>query len=312
VVFEAVRELRPLGVGVNLQPNAVRELDDLGIGAEALDRVGLPAREWALVGLNGNDIYTEPRGLEAGYRWPQYAVHRGQFHVLLAETFRRRAGEGALRLGHRVTGYENNRDGTVTALVERSDGTAVNETGTLLVGADGIHSAVRAQMHPDQPPIHWGGAVMWRGTTRARPIRTGSSFASDSLAMALAVAMESRRETLERSDAIRHLGLWPERGAIGDAAWRDERTGQLVTRDLSIAPDVIRETANQLLQECGTTIRRLVAGLSMPDWPEGARRAISFTLAAYAMPTSGAGARVDSLLERYRQTDGFTFDNDGD
>jgi hypothetical protein len=135
---------------------------------------------------------------------------------------------------------------------------------------------------------------------------------SDSLAMALAVAMESRRETLERSDAIRHLGLWPERGAIGDAAWRDERTGQLVTRDLSIAPDVIRETANQLLQECGTTIRRLVAGLSMPDWPEGARRAISFTLAAYAMPTSGAGARVDSLLERYRQTDGFTFDNDGD
>jgi 2-polyprenyl-6-methoxyphenol hydroxylase-like FAD-dependent oxidoreductase len=176
VVFETVRELRPLGVGVNLQPNAVRELDDLGIGAEALDRVGLPAREWALVGLNGNDIYTEPRGLEASYRWPQYAVHRGQFHVLLAETFRRRAGDGALRLGHRVTGYENNRDGTVKALVERADGTTLRETGTLLIGADGIHSAVRAQMHPDQPPIHWGGAVMWRGTTRARPIRTGSSF----------------------------------------------------------------------------------------------------------------------------------------
>src|SRR5690606_15496481 len=70
-VHEAVRELRPLGVGVNLQPNAVRELGDLGIGTEALDRVGLPAREWALVGLNGNDIYAEPRGLAAGYRWPQ-------------------------------------------------------------------------------------------------------------------------------------------------------------------------------------------------------------------------------------------------
>lgn len=133
---------------------------------------------------------------------------------------------------------------------------------------------------------------------------------SESLAMALAAAMESRRETMERVDVIRHLGLWPERGAIGDAAWRDAQTGQLVTRDLSISPDVIRETANQLLEECGTTIRRLVAGLSMPDWPEGARRAISFTLTGYAIPLAGAGARVDSLLEHYRQTDGF--DTDGD
>jgi 5-methylphenazine-1-carboxylate 1-monooxygenase len=67
VVFEAVREMRPLGVGINLQPNAVRELYDLGIAAADLDRVGLPAKEWALVGLNGNDIYSEPRGLLAGY-----------------------------------------------------------------------------------------------------------------------------------------------------------------------------------------------------------------------------------------------------
>ena len=76
--------------------------------------------------------------------------------------------------------------------------------------------------------------------------------------------------------------------------------------------DVIRETANQLLNECGATIRRLVAGLSMPDWPEGSRRAISFTLTSHVIPLAGAGARVDALLEHYRQTDGFTFDNDGD
>lgn len=175
VVFEGVRELRPLGVGINLQPNAVRELYDLGIGAEALDGVGVPAKEWALVGLNGNDIYSEERGTLAGYNWPQYAVHRGQFHMLLADTFTARAGADALRLGARVTGYRNNDDGTVTAFVETEDGTR-EETGTLLIGADGIHSAIRAQMHPDQPPINWGGAIMWRGTTLAEPIRTGSSF----------------------------------------------------------------------------------------------------------------------------------------
>jgi 2-polyprenyl-6-methoxyphenol hydroxylase-like FAD-dependent oxidoreductase len=175
-VFEAAREMRPLGVGVNLQPNAVRELDEMGIGTAELDTVGLPAREWALVGLNGNDIYSEPRGLLAGYRWPQYAVHRGLFHMLLLDTLRARAGAGTVRPGARVTGYENDADGTVTAIVEHADGTTFRETGTILIGADGIHSAVRAQMHPAQPPIHWGGAIMWRGTTRAKPIRTGSSF----------------------------------------------------------------------------------------------------------------------------------------
>jgi len=176
VVFESVNELRPLGVGINLQPNAVRELYDLGIGADELDRVGLPAKEWALVGLNGNDIYAEPRGLLAGYNWPQYAVHRGLFHVLLYDEVRDRIGRAAVRLGQKVTGYENNADGTVTAIVEHADGTVSRETGTLLLGADGIHSAIRAQMHPDQPPIHWGGAIMWRGTTQAKPIRSGSSF----------------------------------------------------------------------------------------------------------------------------------------
>lgn len=175
-VFEAVRELAPLGVGINIQPNAVRELYDLGIGPDALDSVGLPAREWALVGLNGNDVYSEPRGLEAGYKWPQYAVHRGRLHMLLHRVLVERAGAGVVKLGHKVTGYERNTDGSVTALIQRIDGTQLREQGTILIAADGIHSAIRASMHPDQPPIHWGGAIMWRGTTLGKPIRTGASF----------------------------------------------------------------------------------------------------------------------------------------
>ncbi len=175
-VLEAVREMRPLGVGINLQPNAVRELYDLGISAADLDRVGVPAKEWALVGLNGNDIYAEPRGLLAGYKWPQYAVHRGRFHMLLHDTFIARAGSSALSLGKRVVGYERKASGGVIALIEDASGKRSEMHGALLIGADGIHSAVRAQMHPGQPPIHWGGAVMWRGTSWAKPIRTGSSF----------------------------------------------------------------------------------------------------------------------------------------
>lgn len=176
VVFEAVREMRPLGVGINLQPNAVRELYDLGITAADLDGIGLPAKEWALVGLNGNDIYSEPRGLLAGYDWPQYAVHRGRLQMLLHDKVQERIGSGAVRLGRRVAGYRNEPDGGVTAILQDADGATREEVGALLIGADGVHSAVRAQMHPRQPPIHWGGAIMWRGTSPGVPIRSGASF----------------------------------------------------------------------------------------------------------------------------------------
>jgi 2-polyprenyl-6-methoxyphenol hydroxylase-like FAD-dependent oxidoreductase len=175
VVFEAVPELQPLGVGINLQPNAVRELMDLGFDTGQLDAIGIQAREWALVGRNGNDVYSEPRGLLAGYRWPQYSVHRGQLQMMLYRAVLQRLGPQAVRLGQRVVGYRQDADGAL-ALVEDRQGQRHEVQGSLLVAADGLHSAVRAQMHPEQPPIQWGGAIMWRGTTPGVPIRSGASF----------------------------------------------------------------------------------------------------------------------------------------
>jgi 5-methylphenazine-1-carboxylate 1-monooxygenase len=175
VVFDAVPEIKPLGVGINLQPNAVRELMDLGLTDADLSTIGLQAREWALVGRNGNDVYAEPRGLLAGYRWPQYAVHRGALQMLLLRTVQQRLGPGAVRLGQRVTGYRTTPTGVVAQLQDRQ-GQTFEAQGRLLVAADGLHSAVRAQMHPQQPPIQWGGAIMWRGTTPGVPGRTGASF----------------------------------------------------------------------------------------------------------------------------------------
>ncbi len=174
-VFEAVPELQPLGVGINLQPNAVRELYDLGLGADLLDAIGIQAKEWALVGRNGNDVYAEPRGLLAGYKWPQYAVYRGKLQMLLLDEVKRRLGPDAVQLGNRVAGYRNEAQG-VTAILETGNGAQREVQGRLLIAADGLHSAVRAQMHPTQPPIQWGGAIMWRGTTPGVASRTGSSF----------------------------------------------------------------------------------------------------------------------------------------
>jgi 2-polyprenyl-6-methoxyphenol hydroxylase-like FAD-dependent oxidoreductase len=176
LVLETSHTMRPLGVGINIQPNAVRELFELGLTSEVLGTIGVPAKEWALVGLNGREVYSEKRGLNAGYNWPQFAAHRGELLMLLYRTLIERAGAESVMLDARVDKYLKRPSGEVDVSVRGSDGSRFQISGRLLIGADGIHSAVRAQMHPDQPPIHWGGAIMWRGTVRAKPLRTESSF----------------------------------------------------------------------------------------------------------------------------------------
>jgi 2-polyprenyl-6-methoxyphenol hydroxylase-like FAD-dependent oxidoreductase len=177
LVFESVAALKPLGVGINVQPNAVRELYELGFGPQALDAIGVQTREWALVGLNGNDVYSEPRGIAAGYNWPQYSLHRGKLQMLLYNAALERLAPNTIHTGLKVIGYRNHPDGRgVTAVLEARNGTRSEVSGSLLIAADGLHSAVRQQMHPAQPPIQWGGAIMWRGVTPGKPIRTGASF----------------------------------------------------------------------------------------------------------------------------------------
>lgn len=132
------------------------------------------------------------------------------------------------------------------------------------------------------------------------------------LALALAAAFEGQRVGGEPAGAIRHLGVWAERGAVGDAAWRDQVSGQLMTQDLEIPHDILLDTARRLLAECGNAIGQMVAGLSMPDWPEGVRRAINFSLGFQGLAPAGAqaGFAGDSLLDSLREADGY--DTEGD
>ena len=129
LVLESVRHLKPLGVGINLQPNAVRELYELGIGPEQLDAIGLQTKEWVLVGLNGKEVYAEPRGVRVGYKWPQYSVHRGGLQMLLYEAVLDRLGASAVRTGMTVTGYCNDASG-VRAMVETRDGERLEIEGS--------------------------------------------------------------------------------------------------------------------------------------------------------------------------------------
>jgi 2-polyprenyl-6-methoxyphenol hydroxylase-like FAD-dependent oxidoreductase len=157
-VLEAAPEVRELGVGINLLPNAVRELADLDL-LPALDKIGIRTRELRYANGLGQIIWAEPRGLHAGHEVPQISIHRGRLHGLLWRAAAERLGIGlGLRTACRVTGFSQDAGG-VTAQLE--NGATVR--GDALVGVDGIHSALRTLMHPDDGGVRWQGIEMWRG-----------------------------------------------------------------------------------------------------------------------------------------------------
>ena len=146
-VYEAVRDPSPLGVGINLQPTAVRELTELGLG-DVLSVSGIATQRLNLCNKFGQLIHGEPRGTAAGYRWPQVSIHRGQLQVLLIRAVRDRIGAENFRNGLRFTGFEQHGDKVVVRFIDRDSRSELTDEADILVGADGIHSAVRHQLYP--------------------------------------------------------------------------------------------------------------------------------------------------------------------
>jgi 2-polyprenyl-6-methoxyphenol hydroxylase-like FAD-dependent oxidoreductase len=174
-VFEQAASIQPLGVGINVQPHAVRELFELGLEPE-LETIGVRTRELAYFAKTGKPIWSEPRGMFAGYNWPQYSVHRGQLQMMLFDAVRERLGDDAVELGMRLTAFEDHAGGVIASFVDAA-GHTVEERGDLLIGSDGIHSAVRRQMHPHEGAPRWGGSILWRGTAWADPFLSGTTMA---------------------------------------------------------------------------------------------------------------------------------------
>lgn len=174
-IYEQVATVRPLGVGINVQPHAVRELFEMGLGDE-LDKIGVRTKEVAYFSKKGGLIWREARGLGAGYRWPQFSVHRGQLQMMLYDAVRERLGADCVVNGVSVTGFTQCEHG-VDVHLRDTEGRQSTATATLLVAADGIHSAIRSQMVPNEGAPKWGGAVLWRGTSMAAPSLSGATMA---------------------------------------------------------------------------------------------------------------------------------------
>ncbi|MEV4257117.1 flavin-dependent oxidoreductase, partial [Spirillospora sp. NPDC049652] len=155
----------------NLMPHAVRELTELGLG-DALAKVGLPAERLVHFDRHGNRVWGEGRGQALGYRWPQYFVHRGELQMLLLDAVLDRLGPDAVRLGTAVTGFTDTGTSVEVELRDRP-----SETADVLVGADGINSAVRRVLFPDEGAPLWNGVLLWRGVTEAEPFLDGRTMA---------------------------------------------------------------------------------------------------------------------------------------
>jgi 2-polyprenyl-6-methoxyphenol hydroxylase-like FAD-dependent oxidoreductase len=173
-VVEAAPAFGPLGVGINILPHAARELDRLGL-EERLSARGITTREQIFFNRFGQLIYAEPAGRYAGYADPQYSIHRADLHEVLLEAVTERLGAGAALPGHRVVRVDQD-DQRAVAHVVRADGTTTDLEAGVVIAADGIHSAVRAQLFPDEGPPLYSGVTMWRGVTVWPSFLTGASM----------------------------------------------------------------------------------------------------------------------------------------
>lgn len=175
-VYESVPELQPVGVGINLLPHAVRELTDLGLG-EALLASGVETAELAYYSKFGKLIWSEPRGRGAGYNWPQVSIHRGTLQMLLLDTVRKRLGPERVHTSRHLASFRETATGITAQFARQAGGEIVEEVaGALMIGADGIHSGVRAKFYPDEGPPKWNGNILWRGVSMSPPYLTGRSM----------------------------------------------------------------------------------------------------------------------------------------
>jgi 2-polyprenyl-6-methoxyphenol hydroxylase-like FAD-dependent oxidoreductase len=174
-VYEAVSEMKPLGVGINLLPHASQQLCQLGLES-LLAAQGIETSTLAYFNKFGQEIWREPRGRAAGYDTPQYSIHRGELQMTLLRIAQERLGADRIHCGHAFKSFEQVADKVLSTFVRQADQAEVEIESDVLVGADGIHSAVRRFMYPQGDQPRFSGRMLWRAVSEAEPYMDGRSM----------------------------------------------------------------------------------------------------------------------------------------
>jgi 2-polyprenyl-6-methoxyphenol hydroxylase-like FAD-dependent oxidoreductase len=173
-VYEAVPEIKALGVGINIQAHAMRELSLLGL-EDALRRVSVEPKEQLFFSHHGQLIFQEPVGVAAGSPYPHFSIHRGELHMVLLDAVRERLGSAAVVTGYRCVRADQSDDDVVLQFVDPAGSAREPVRADVAVACDGINSTLREQFYPAEGAPVYHGINMWRGVTRARPFLGGAS-----------------------------------------------------------------------------------------------------------------------------------------
>lgn len=175
-LFEAAPAFKPLGVGLNLLPHAVKELDKLGIVPNLLAK-GIETAEYCFYTRHGQLVYREPRGRAAGYEVPQISIHRADLHQVLSDAVYERMGKDAIVLGHRNVMLDQDETGVIAHFVDTVTGEPLPPVrGTIAIACDGVNSVTRSAMHPKEAKPRYEGTTQYRGSTVWKPFLTGRSM----------------------------------------------------------------------------------------------------------------------------------------
>lgn len=162
LILEQAHELGEVGAGVQLAANASRVMHRLGL-EEALAKVVVrPQRLQSRHYVSGRIVRDFPLGetVRRKYGFPHYHIHRGDLHGILA----RAVGADRIVLGARCIAF---RDDGQRVSVQTEDGRQFH--GAALVGADGIHSLIRAALFGEEQTT-FSGHIAWRGLAPAEAL----------------------------------------------------------------------------------------------------------------------------------------------
>ena len=201
-VFESSGGRKELGVGINVLPHAVKEYERLGLDQRLLES-GVELQRYAWFNKFGQPIWSEPRGRSAGYNWPQISINRGRFQTILSNAVKERLGAGTQHWNHHLKGFEQVGDRIRASFVDKRTGKGAGTyEADALIGADGIHSAVRDHYYPNEGPPRWSGNMLWRMTVEIDPILGGQTMIAAGNARTKIVGYEISREAKKRGKSL--------------------------------------------------------------------------------------------------------------
>lgn len=176
IVYEATTEILPLGVGINVLPHASREFIELGL-EEELDKFAIRTTAMNYYTCDGNLVISQPCGIHAGYKWPQWSLHRGDLHMMLLRVFKERAGKDKVVTDAALVDFQDNKDSGITVRFEhRKAGNFSTVDCDVLVGADGLHSATRKKLYPNEGKPIYAGIVVYRAAVKSSQYLDGKTM----------------------------------------------------------------------------------------------------------------------------------------